>query len=95
MSKDNKTVAITLRFWTNDLEVNHPASKASSEACWDGGTAILEANKEKGIKAASTNFQCPEDIIPAVKELLRKSKIVVVSGNKRPRILSHRRRSEK
>jgi len=95
MSKDNKTVAITLRFWTNDLEVNHPVSKVSSKACWDGGVALIEANKEKGIVSRAEPIQCYEDILPAIKELLRKSKIVVVSGNKRPRILSHRRRSEK
>jgi hypothetical protein len=39
-------------------------------------------------------FQCPEDIIPAIKELFRKNNVFVVSNNRRPRILSHKRKSK-
>jgi hypothetical protein len=96
MQKYNKTIAITLRFWTNDLKVEYPESggNAGQKACWDSGMAILEANKEKGITSLEAVIQCYEDIIPAIKELFRKSGIIVVSTNRIPRILSHKRRSK-
>ena len=93
--RDNKTIAVTLRFWTDDLQIQRPASgkSAGSKVCWDSGVAILEANKGKGIGGRQTPIQCYEDVIPAIKELFRKSGILVASGNNRPRILSHKRRS--
>jgi hypothetical protein len=47
VKKDNKTIAVTLRFWTNNLKIQYPESGggAGRKACWDGGVAILEANK--------------------------------------------------
>ena len=87
--QNNKTIAITLRFWTNNLQVNSSHGKAY---CWDSGVAIIEANKAKGIAAGKPlQIQCYEDIIPAIKELFRKNKILVVSSNRRPRILSPKR----
>lgn len=95
MKKDNKTIAVTFRFWTNDLNIQYPNSGggAGKKVCWDSGVAILEANKDKEISAHQIPIQCYEDIIPALKELFRKNGIVVVSSNRRPRILSHKRRS--
>jgi hypothetical protein len=90
MAKVNKTLGITLRFFTNDVAVDKNGKKVL--ACWDLGCAAIEANKEKGIKAATVRFNCPEDIQPAIKELLRKSKIFMVSGNGLPRVLSHKRK---
>lgn len=95
MKRDNKTIGITLRFWTNDLKVDYPESgKSNMNACWDSGMAIIEANKKKAIAGMQIPFQCYEDLIPAVKELFRKNGIVVVSDNRRPRILSHKRRAK-
>jgi len=90
----NKTVAVTLRFYTNDLEVVRGSADKAGLACWDTGVAILEANKEKKIAAIHCPIQCFEDIIPAVKELFRKSGVLVVSSNRRPRVLSHTRRKK-
>lgn len=90
MRRDNKTVAVTLRFYTNDLEV--VVNQKSVLACWDCGSASLEANKEKGIKAGQVHINSLDDIQPALKELLRKAKIHMVSPNKRPRVLSAQRR---
>ena len=95
MARDNKTIAVTLRFWTSDLKVSHLSSgDVESKSCWDSGVAILEANKEKGISGLQLPIQCYEDIIPAIKELFRKNDILVVSSNRRPRILSHRRKTK-
>ena len=95
VQKDYKTIGITLRFWTNDLKVIHPSSDQSEViACWDSGMAIIEANKKKVIHGMQIPFQCYEDIIPAVKELFRKNGILVASDNRRPRILSHKRRAK-
>ena len=80
---DNKTIAVTLRFWTNDLNVMNNGHRI---ACWDSGTALLEANKEKKIKSATEVINCPEDILPAIRKLFRKRGILVVSGGKKPRI---------
>lgn len=94
--KDNKTIAITLRFWSSDLKIEYPKTggTAGSKVCWDSGLASLEANKEKSITCLQTQFQCYEDIIPAIKELFRKSGIIVASNNRKPRILSHKRRTK-
>jgi len=96
MPKDNKTIAVTFRIWTNNLKIypSQTTKNLRSKVCWDSGVAILEANKEKGIAGLQTPIQCYEDIIPAIKELFRKSGVMVVSSNNRPRILSHRRSSK-
>jgi len=88
----NKTLAVTLRFYTNDLEVKKDGKK--SLACWECGSAILQANKEKGIKADAVHINCLEDIQPAIKELFRKAKVVMVSSNKKPRVLRPVRRKK-
>ncbi len=93
MMKDNKTIAVTLRFWTNNLKVSQPSS-GESNACWDSGVATIEANKEKAIAGMQLPIQCYEDVIPAIKELFRKSGVLVVSSNRRPRILSYRRNAK-
>tara|TARA_Y100000310_G_C20672167_1_gene810858 strand:- start:158 stop:442 length:285 start_codon:yes stop_codon:yes gene_type:complete len=90
--KKTKTIAITLRFWTNDLKVEEKAKKM--KACWDSGMAIMPVQEDlKVIK--NKPFKCYEDIIPAIKEFFREQKIYVVSGSNRPRILSHKRKTKK
>lgn len=92
--KDNKTIGITLRFWTNDLDVSYPKSKCKATACWDSGVATIEPNKGKGIKSITPqNFQCLEDVVLLIKEIMRKQNIVMVSDNRRPRIMSPKRKS--
>ena len=63
--KDNKTIAITLRFWTNNLGVVSDAKKQT--ACWDSGMAIMEKNIAKSIKHSTAPFNCYEDILPLIK----------------------------
>jgi hypothetical protein len=92
MQKDRKMIAVSLRFWTNDLKVECPDSKKSPIASWDGGVAILEANKEKGIVGTSEIFNCAEDIQPAIKELFRRAKIVTVCANMRPRLVGKKKK---
>ncbi len=92
LKKDNKTIAITLRFWTNNVEIKEGG--VSRTTAWDSGVAIMEKNDTKGIKHMVEPFDCPEDIAPLIKELFRKNKVYVVSNNRRPRVLSHKRRSK-
>jgi histidinol phosphatase-like enzyme len=93
MQKDNKTVCVKFRFWTNDLEVKLNGKPAI--ACWEGGVIIVEPNKGKGIKASSPiPFNSFDDIIPAIKEVLRKNNVLVVSSNRRGRILNAKRRAK-
>ena len=92
--KDNKTIGITLRFWTNDLDVSYPQSKCKTTACWDSGVIKIEPNRGKGIKSVTPQpFQCLEDVVLLIKEIMRKQNIVMVSDNRRPRIMSPKRKS--
>jgi hypothetical protein len=92
MKKDNKTIGVVLRFWTNDFTVKHGDRTAT--ACWEQGVMKLEANATKGIKNVNPEpFNCLEDIVPLIKELFRNQGILMVSANKRPRIMNPKRRS--
>ena len=73
--KDARMIAVNLRFWTNDLDVI--SNEIRRTACWECGVAKLESNKSKGIPNDSTKpFNSFEDIIPLIKELFRKNKII-------------------
>ena len=89
-SKNNKTIGITLRLWTNNLKVSKTNTKNTDlgyNFCWDSGVIMLEANKEKGIKSENpTPINSFEDIIPTIKKLCRENKILIVSDNSKPRI---------
>ena len=77
MKKDNKTLGITLRFWTNHLP--ECVGRAHNQIpCWSAGVVIMEANKTKGIPADSEIFNYIEDIPRAVKEVIKRAKIVLV-----------------
>jgi hypothetical protein len=92
MKQDNKTIAITVRFATSDLRVEDGA-KEPYKACWDNGWAYIEGNKTLGIKSSSGQpFNSLEDVIPLIKEILRKQNIVMVSYNSRPRIMNPKRK---
>lgn len=84
MKTSNKTLAVTIRFWTTNLKVSLHGKP--EEACWDFGTAILEANKDRNISADQEMLHCPADIVPAIKKLFRRAGILMVSKNLKPRI---------
>lgn len=77
MIKDNKTIGITIRFFTNDLP-SHVGSKNNQIPFWTVGNVHLEANKTKGIKPQDELFHYLDDIPRAVKVVLAKSKLVGV-----------------
>jgi len=87
MKKDRKTISIKLRFATEDLIAKNEKGKRY-KTCWDSGFAYIEANKTLGIKSNSADiFHNLEDIVPIIKKILRKQKIVIVSDNKKSRIV--------
>ena len=88
---DNKTIGITLRFWTNDLEVKHKGLERI--VCWDSGVGYIEANAEKGIapQPIPTPFNTMDEVIILIKELLRQNRVLVVSHGGKPRLLSAQR----
>lgn len=91
--KDNKTIGVTLRFWTDGVTLESPEGKCRN-VCWDSGVAKIERNRSKGIEGIHPQpFQCLEDIVPLIKEIMRKQKIIMVSDNRRPRIMSPKRKS--
>ena len=90
--KNNKTIGITLRLWTNDLELKHKDKKRV--VCWENGVIDIEASKDKKIPNSSPiPFNSLDDILPAIRQLLRKNKILMVSDNKKPRILNAKKKS--
>jgi hypothetical protein len=82
--KNNKTLGLSVRFWTNSIE-NLEAEGRKRTACWDSGMVALEANREKQLMATTEPFDNIEDIPKAIKAVLRRSKILVVSDCKRGR----------
>ena len=89
MKGEEKMVCIRLRFWTNDLNVTaekEPPRNKTKKVCWDSGMACMSGRNPKP-------FNCFEDIIPVIKEHFREQRILVVSNNRRPRVLSPKRKS--
>ena len=86
IKKDKKTVSIKLRFATEDLIAKDSEGK-KYKTCWDSGFAYIEANKTFGIKSSPADiFHNLNDIVPIIRKILRKNKIMMVSDNKKSRI---------
>jgi len=77
MKKDNKTIGITIRFFTNDLP-GRVGPKKDQIPFWSCGNVHLEANKTKGIKPQNEIFNYFDDIPRAIRSALAKSKLVAV-----------------
>ena len=77
MKKDNKTVGITIRFFTNNLP-GRVGGKGDQIPFWTCGNVHIEANKTKGIKPQDEMFNYFDDIPRAIKVVLSKSKLVAV-----------------
>jgi hypothetical protein len=75
--EDNKTLAIKLRFWTNDLP-GRVGRDHKQIPCWTCGVAIIEANKTKGIHSDAEVFNSIGDIPGTISELMRRAKIALV-----------------
>jgi hypothetical protein len=77
MSKDNKTIGITVRFFTDHLP--EKVGKENNQIpFWTSGTVAIEDNKRKGIKAEQELFHYFDDIPRAIKTVMRKSKLAAV-----------------
>jgi len=79
MRKDNKTIGITIRFFTNDLP-GRVGTKKGQIPFWTCGNVHLEANRMKGIKPRDEMFNFFDDIPRAIKVVLGKSKLVAVEN---------------
>ena len=75
-TKNNKTLGVMVRFFTNDYEVTFKGKPQLIARA--SGTLLLEANSEKGIKHDWELFAGLEDIQPAMRALLKRNKITVV-----------------
>jgi hypothetical protein len=74
---DNRTIGITIRFFTNNLP-KKVGKKNDKVPFWTCGNVHIEANKTKGIKAQNEMFNYFEDIPRAIKVVLSRSKLVAV-----------------
>ena len=79
MKKDDKTIGITIRFWTNDLP-DKVGNKKDQTPFWTAGNVHLQVNRTKKIKAQDELFHYLDDIPRAIKEVLKKSKLVAVEN---------------
>ncbi|MFW0862062.1 MAG: hypothetical protein ACKKL6_00540 [Candidatus Komeilibacteria bacterium] len=86
--EDNKTLAIKLRFWTNELP-GRVGKDHKQTPCWSSGVAIIEANKTKKISSDSEVFNYMDDIPRAIKELMKRAKIALVED------INHTERAKK
>jgi len=77
MKKDNKTIGITIRFWTNALPEKVDV-KNDKIPFWTSGNVYIEANKTKGIVSQSELFHYLDDIPRAIKEVMKKANLVAV-----------------
>ena len=79
--KDNKTIGVTVRFFTNDLpkKVGH---KQDLTPCWASGSVHVEANKGKGISSrGSVTFNGIKEIPEAIRRAMSAARIVTVTKN--------------
>jgi len=75
--RDNKTIGITIRFFTNDLP-KKVGKKNDNVPFWTSGNVHLESNTEKGIRAQDELFHYLNDIHRAIREVMKKAKLVAV-----------------
>lgn len=78
MKKDNKTIGVTIRFFTNDLP-DKVGGKMEQIPFWTCGNVHLEANKTKGIGTQDEMFNYFDDIPRAIKEVFKRAKLVGVT----------------
>ncbi|MBP6859076.1 MAG: hypothetical protein KBC69_00420 [Candidatus Magasanikbacteria bacterium] len=77
MKKDNKTIGVTIRFFTNDLP-DKVGKKKDATPFWTCGNVHLEANATKGIGTQKEMFHYFEDIPRAIKAVLSRAKLAAV-----------------
>ena len=76
--KNNKTIGLTIRFFTNDLGEEKVGTKKDVTLCWPTGSVALEANKEKGFKSDIEMFHSDIEMVQAVHKLMKRAKIGIV-----------------
>lgn len=77
MKKDNKTIGIMIRFFTNDLPDKIGKGKDQTPF-WTCGNVHLEANGTKNIKPQDELFHYIDDIPRAIRAVMKKSKLAAV-----------------
>lgn len=78
MKKDNKTVNLTVYFFTNKL----PAKIDNQIPFWPNGSIHLKANKTKGIKSQEAIINSIEEIPSVIRSLLSKANLVAMPNPK-------------
>ncbi|NQU77456.1 hypothetical protein HQ544_02045 [Candidatus Falkowbacteria bacterium] len=77
MKKDNKTIGITVRFFTNGLP-DKIGKRNMQTPFWSNGNVHLEANISKNIRAQNELFHYIDDIPRAIREVMCKAKLAAV-----------------
>lgn len=91
MIKGNKMIAITLRFFTNDIKVERKGKQ--SICCWTNGTIGIQKNEEKGLKyLKNIPFNHFSDIVPLIEEIFSKNRIIPCLSGRKPRAMHPNRK---
>jgi hypothetical protein len=77
MKKDKKTIGIIIRFFTDGLP-DRVGQEKGRIPFWTCGNVHLESNPAKGVKAQNEMFYYIDDIPRAIREIMKKSKLVAV-----------------
>jgi hypothetical protein len=80
-TKDNKTIKLSIYFWTNvsgkdDVEL-------PKRTCWDSGFVDIVSNNRHSIRSGThKNFNNIDELLGAIKDVLKRSSVKVVSSKK-------------
>jgi hypothetical protein len=81
MKQDNKTVSLTIYFFTNNLP--HKEGKDMDKIpFWPNGSIHLKANRTKGLKSQEAIFNSMEDIQSVIELVLKRGNLVVTKNSK-------------
>lgn len=67
-----RMIRVSIRFWTDALP-----EEADERSSWDYGMISLDTNKSRAIKADKIFFDSRKELLPKMKELLKRNKITL------------------
>ena len=82
-----KTIKLGIYFWTNLFGNSDPKKvdgvEMPKKTCWDSGFVNIVSNNRHSIRSGNySNFKNIDDIPRAIREVMKKSDVKVISGEK-------------
>lgn len=74
----DKTIALTIRFWTNDIA---PKGKVAPGKCWDSGMVRFKMSSTHGIEDHDwVPFDNFDDLIPQIKKAAKAAGVKILDS---------------